>query len=116
MARIQSLSRSVSPRAGLETAGSNVESPKVTRIDIFDCQSIFEVVDAIRQLKSIAGGDHAGPAPNFNYRDCFDVLKESRARRGLAPSENSLALATVDPDSESQSRFITAISRFEILV
>ena len=111
-----SSSRPFSPRAGPETAAPDSGSPKYTRLDVFDCQAVFEVVDVVRQLKSISGSDHVGAAPNFSYRDCFDVLKESRASRGFAPSENSLALATVDPDSEGQSRFITAISRFDILV
>ena len=117
MPRITSTSRPASEsRTVPEPSGGQSQGSKVTRLDIFDCQSIFEVVDAIRQFKSIAGTDQPGPAPNFNYRDCFDLLKESRESLGWPPAENSLALATIDPESEGQSRFITAISRLEILV
>jgi hypothetical protein len=83
---------------------------------VFDCQAIFEVVDAVRQFKSIAAADQAGAAPNFDYRACFEVLQESRERLGFASCQNTLALATVDPESEGQARFVTAISRLGDLV
>jgi hypothetical protein len=63
----------------------------------------------IRKYKSISGADQSGPAPNFDYRACFEILQESRTSLGFQPCQNSLALATVDPESEGQDRFITAI-------
>ena len=88
---------------------------RATRLDIFCCPSIFDVVDAVRQLRSITGPE-TGPPPNFSYRDCFELLRESRESLGFSPAENCLAFASVDPDSEGQDRFITAISRLDILV
>jgi hypothetical protein len=95
---------------------SVAQTTEISRLDIFDCQSVFEVVDVIRQFKSIAGTDQPGPTPNFDYRACFEILQESRQHLGFTPSQNTLAVATVDPESEGQGRFITAISRLGVLV
>ena len=88
----------------------------IRRLDIYDCQSTFEMVDLIRHYRSLGPVDQAGPPPNFDYRACSDVVGEGRRHLGFHPSQNALAMATIDPESEGQARFITAISRLGILV
>src|ERR1700733_3816858 len=93
-----------------KTQPSSSNEAEISRLDIYDCQSIFDIVDMIRQYRLIAPPEQAGPPPNFDYRSCFGVIDEGRKKHGFESSQNSLALATIDPESEGQSRFITAIT------
>lgn len=108
MAIQRSHAHSRSPATQSDRLSSSNSSP--SRFDIFDCQSAFEVVDFIRQFRSSAT-EQVGPAPNFDYRACFDVLREEREKLGFSPAQKSLAVATVDSESDSQARFLTAISK-----
>lgn len=106
----------VSGIGAAKTQAASSKEAEISRLDVYDCQSIFDIVDMIRQYRLIAPPEHAGSAPNFDYRACFGVIDEGRKKHGFESSQNSLALATIDPESEGQSRFITAISRLGILV
>src|SRR5262249_26951770 len=90
---------------------------RVSSLDIFDCQSLFDFVGHLRQYAaSTAEAGQSVPPPNFDYRACREVLQESRARLGWQPAQHGLAIVTVDPDSEGQDRFVTALERLQILV
>jgi hypothetical protein len=104
------------PQIARKPTSSPTPEAEISRLDIDDCQSIFEVVDFIRQFRSTNQNDAVLPAPGFDYRACHEILNETRGKIGFLPSQNTLAVATIDPDSEGQARFISAISKLGILV
>ena len=93
------------------------QAAHLSRLDIFDCSSTFEVVESIKQHLGLAPEvSPSAPPPSFDYRAGFEVLAQERQRLGFSVAENTLAVATVDLESEGQSRFVTALVRMGILV
>ncbi len=96
---------------------SRATATVVSRADILDCSGTYEVVEAVKQYLSLARpSSSATVSPTFDYRAAFEVLAQERTRLEFAAVENTLAVATFDPESEGRSRFISALARMGILV
>ncbi|HVC94732.1 MAG TPA: hypothetical protein VND64_13615 [Pirellulales bacterium] len=96
---------------------SRATAALVTRADIFDGSGTYEVVEAVKHYLSLARPSTSPTvAPTFDYRAAFEVLAQERIRLKFGAVENTLAVATFDPESEGRSRFIDALARMGILV
>jgi hypothetical protein len=91
-------------------------SISTSRLDVFDCTSIFDFTEHAKTYLRLSGSDAPVSVPSFEYRAAFDVLKEWRHENGFDPADRTLAFASVDPESDGQSRFVTALIRMNILV
>lgn len=85
-----------------------------SRLDIFDCLSIFDTIENLPRF--IADPSKLPQTANFDYRACQGVLGNARVQNKFQVAQGTIALATVDPSSEGQSRFIAALARLGILV
>src|SRR5487761_1218521 len=91
----------------------------LTRLDIVDCASLFNFTELARSYLAISragGSEEPVNAPNFDYRAAFEILAKERERLHFSPAQQTLAVATIDPESDGQNRFVTALQRMNILV
>ena len=96
-------------------AASRPARAPVSRLDAIECASIYDVVESVKQYTGQLSDD-SSKAPNFDYRACKRILCSERQRLEFGPVEHTLAIATVDPESEGQGRFVGALGQMEILV
>jgi hypothetical protein len=83
-------------------------SKQPSSVDILDCQSLYGVVESIKEL--------LGQSAPLNYGALLEYLAEIRATLGFRPAETCLAVAAIDELSEAQGRFVQALQRLGIVV
>lgn len=92
---------------------------RAARLDIIDCASLFNFTELARSYLSISrvgGSDEPATAPNFDYRAAFEVLAKERERLHFGVAQQTLAVATIDPESDGQNRFVAALQRLQQLM
>jgi len=93
------------------------ESSAVSRLNIYDCGSIFAVVESLKPPASVASLSADGArSPNFDYQASKAILEKARGDLQFGPAQSALAVATIDPDSDGQQRFVKALGHLDILV
>lgn len=92
------------------TKATKAANSPPSRVIIFDCNSIFQVVDYLKKQCNNSA------SIKFNYDICVKYLVESCFDYNLSTPQLSVAFAIVDPDSEGQIRFVDALVKNGIVV